>query len=145
MPAKIKSQISDIIKIALKEDGALDDVTSDLTLSAKNQIKFVINSREKIVFCGAEIITEVFSQLKKSAKFKNSKLSFKIKVQDGQNLKAQSLICQGFGEAKLIFAAERVILNLIQHLSGIATSAHQFVETLNNSKIKILDTRKTIP
>jgi nicotinate-nucleotide pyrophosphorylase (carboxylating) len=141
----LESQISEIITKALIEDEALNDATSDLILSSKDLVNFTINNREKIIFCGREIISETFKILKKSPKFKNSKLTLKIKAKDGQLLEIGDSIASGHGEAKLIFAAERVILNLIQHLSGISTATNQFVTTLNNSKIKILDTRKTLP
>lgn len=145
MQHKIAAEIKKIVNEALIEDGAFDDVTSDLTIDKNNQIKFSINSREKIIFCGEEIIAATFFHLKKSPKFKNSKIDFKVLAKDGKALDSGKSICIGQGEAKLIFAAERVILNLIQHLSGIATTTNQFVTTLNNPKIKILDTRKTLP
>jgi nicotinate-nucleotide pyrophosphorylase len=134
-----------IIALSLLEDRALNDITSDLTIPKNTLVTFEINAREEIIFCGAEIISEVFLQLKKSTKFKNSKLDLKILVKDGAKLSAKKTIARGHGDAKLIFAGERVILNLIQHLSGVATLTKKFVEALGNKKIKILDTRKTIP
>lgn len=136
-----------IITAALLEDHALNDITSDLIIPKNTLVTFEINAREEIIFCGAEIILEVFSQLKKSSprgKFKNSKLDLKILVKDGAKLAAKKTIVRGCGDAKLIFAGERVILNLIQHLSGVATLTGKFVETLGNKKIQILDTRKTL-
>ena len=134
-----------IITTALLEDHALNDITSDLTIPKNALVNFEINAREEIIFCGAEIISEVFLQLKKSTKFKNSKLDLKILVKDGAKLTAKKTIARGHGDAKLIFAGERVILNLIQHLSGVATLTKKFVEAFGNKKIKILDTRKTLP
>jgi nicotinate-nucleotide pyrophosphorylase (carboxylating) len=134
-----------IVAEALREDRALADITSDSTIPNGNLIRFEINAREQMIFCGAEVIGEVFSQLKKSAKFKNSKLDYKIYAKDGKAIKPSESIARGHGDAKLIFAAERVILNLIQHLSGVATLTNEFVNKLDNKKIKILDTRKTIP
>jgi len=66
-------------------------------------------------------------------------------AKDGAKLAAKKTIARGCGDAKLIFAAERVILNLIQHLSGVATLTKKFTEALGNKKIQILDTRKTLP
>jgi nicotinate-nucleotide pyrophosphorylase (carboxylating) len=134
-----------LIKIALQEDKALNDVTSDLTIADGSLINFKITPRQDIIFCGREVILEVFLQLKQNKKFKNSKLDFKILVKDGDFIKAAKPIVSGSGDAKLIFAAERIILNLIQHLSGIATLTNEFVKKLNNKKIAILDTRKTLP
>ncbi len=134
-----------IIKLAINEDKALKDITSDLTIAENKIVKFKITPRQDIIFCGKEIILEVFLQLKKSKKFQNSKLDFKLLANDGDFVKAKKPIVSGAGDAKLIFAAERIILNLIQHLSGIATLTNQFVKKLNNKKIAILDTRKTLP
>jgi nicotinate-nucleotide pyrophosphorylase (carboxylating) len=133
-----------LITTALLEDRALADITSDLTIPKNTLVTFEINAREEIIFCGTEIISEVFSQLKKSSKFKNSKLDLKILAKDGEKLAAKKTIARGRGDARLIFAGERVILNLIQHLSGVATLTKKFVEALGNKKIQILDTRKTL-
>jgi len=141
----MQKSLEKIVKIALAEDAAFNDVTSDLTIPKNTKIAFEIKSREEIIFCGKEIISEVFLQLKKSAKFKNSKLELKISAKDGDLIKRGKPIAQGSGDAKLIFAAERVMLNLTQHLSGVATLTQKFVKKLSNKKIKILDTRKTLP
>lgn len=132
-------------QIALAEDAAENDITSDLTIKNNPRIYFQIAARENITLCGTQIIGLCFDQLQKKPKFKNNFLEIKINAKDGASIKAGSLIAQGFGDAKLIFAAERVILNLLQHLSGIATLTNEFVKKLNNPKIKILDTRKTLP
>lgn len=141
----MQKSLEKIIKIALDEDRAFNDVTSDLTIPQNSITTFEIKPREEIIFCGKEVILEVFSQLKKSPKFKNAKLDLKILAKDGSAIKSGKSIARGVGNARLIFAAERVILNLIQHLSGVATSTNQFVKKLNDKKIKILDTRKTLP
>jgi nicotinate-nucleotide pyrophosphorylase (carboxylating) len=145
MSKELKKELQKIIKIALAEDHAFADVTSDLTIPKNSIISFEIAAREEIIFCGEDVILEVFLQLKKSAKFKNSKLDLKILAKDGELVKAGKSIAQGKGETRLIFAAERIILNLIQHLSGVASLTQKFVKTLSNEKIKILDTRKTLP
>ncbi len=144
-PKDFGIELRKIVKIALEEDCAFDDITSDLTIPQNTILSFEINPREEIIFCGQDVILEVFSQLKKSKKFENSALDLEILVADGNALKAFQAIARGRGDAKLIFAGERVILNLIQHLSGVATITNQFVQKLNNEKIKILDTRKTLP
>jgi nicotinate-nucleotide pyrophosphorylase len=141
----LSAETGKIVAIALREDCAFKDVTSDLIVPENNVVKFEIKPRTEIVFCGKTIITEVFLQLKKSAKFKNSGLEYEITVADGAIIKPMQIIAYGHGDAKLIFAAERVLLNLIQHLSGVATLTHKFIRALQNKKIKILDTRKTLP
>jgi nicotinate-nucleotide pyrophosphorylase len=138
-------ELEKICCLGLKEDKALNDITSDLTIPNQRNISFQIVAREEIILCGIDVIQLCFDELTKSPKFKNIFLALQFVAQDGEVIKPQGLIAQGFGDAKLILAAERVILNLLQHLSGIATSTHQFVAALNNKKIKVLDTRKTLP
>lgn len=134
-----------ICKAGLIEDDAGSDITSDLTLKNNSEITFKICSREEIILCGIDVVKFCFDELFKLPKFKKSSLAFKINFKDGDLIKSHSIIAQGVGDAKLILAAERVILNLLQHLSGISTQTNKFVQTLNNPKIKILDTRKTLP
>ena len=141
----VRKEIKKIVEIALCEDCALDDITSDLTIPKNSIVSFEIKAREDIIFCGHDVISEAFLALKNSPKFKNSKLDFKISAKDGAAISKTKSIASGAGDAKLVFAAERVVLNLIQHLSGVATFTQQFVAALNNKKIKILDTRKTLP
>ncbi len=141
----VRKEIKKIVEIALCEDCALDDITSDLTIPKNSIVSFEIKAREDIIFCGHDVISEAFLALKNSPKFKNSKLDFKISVKDGAVISKAKSIASGTGDARLVFAAERVVLNLIQHLSGVATFAQQFVAALNDKKIKILDTRKTLP
>ena len=134
-----------IIESALKEDEAFNDLTSDLTIVEDTKCKFAINAREDLVFCGKKIVEEVFFQLKNSAKFQNCTLDLKYFFADGDGVKTRESIVSGYGDVKIILAGERIILNLIQHLSAIATTTKKHVEALNNAKIKILDTRKTLP
>jgi len=137
--------LSKIIELTLKEDEAFNDLTSDLTIVEGANCNFAINAREDLVFCGKKIVEEVFFQLKNSAKFQNCALNLKYFFTDGDFVKARESIVAGSGDVKIILAGERTILNLIQHLSAIATATKKHVEALNNPKIKILDTRKTLP
>ena len=137
--------LSKIISSALLEDQALNDITSDLTIEKNINCNFLINAREKLVFCGKNVVEEVFYQLKNSTKFQNSQIDLKYYFADGEPVEGNSAIISGHGDVKIILSAERIILNLIQHLSAIATTTKKYVETLNNPKIKILDTRKTLP
>lgn len=143
MKQNIKIEIAKIITLALEEDCAFNDITSDLTIPKNHQITFAINPREEIILCGIDAVKICFDALKKSKKFADAKLKLKILAKDGDAMKPLKPMAEGQGDAKLIFAAERVILNLIQHLSGVATATNQFVKLAKNTKI--LDTRKTIP
>lgn len=141
----MKKELTKIIELALSEDKALNDITSNLTIPANHQISFAIKPREEIVLCGSDAIKICFAILKKSKKFSSAKIKLNIFAQDSDIIKPRQSIAEGHGDAKLIFAAERVILNLMQHLSGVATVTKKFVDIIDNNHTKILDTRKTIP
>jgi len=144
MENKLRKTFQKIIRNALQEDAVYNDITSDITAKNK-QVKFKIATRQDIVLCGTDIVSITFDLLKNNKKFKNSDIKFKILKKDGQKIKSRDTIAEGFGDARIIFAAERVILNFIQHLSSISSFTNKFVTELNNKKIKILDTRKTTP
>jgi nicotinate-nucleotide pyrophosphorylase (carboxylating) len=133
-------EIQNLIKTALDEDLGQGDITSNLTI--KNAlIKFQISNREEIILCGVDIILMVFEEVAK--RFKCEDFIINKKSSDGKKLKKNSVILAGQWNAKALFAAERVALNLIQHLSGIASETAKYVALAG--KVKILDTRKTIP
>jgi nicotinate-nucleotide pyrophosphorylase (carboxylating) len=140
-----QQNLAKLISLAFTEDRVFNDKTSDLCLAKNSQTSFVINTREPIIFCGKEVILEVFKQLKQTKKFKNSSINIEFFGDDKDSFKSGETIAKGKGCARLIFASERIILNFIQHLSGISTTTNQFVRALNNPKISILDTRKTLP
>jgi nicotinate-nucleotide pyrophosphorylase (carboxylating) len=141
----LKTELQQLIKIALIEDASDDDVTSDLILDDSDLVSFKINPRQDIILCGVDVIKFCFDYLLTTPKFCNAKIRFDNFYQDGDFILANQAIASGVGSAKLVFAAERIILNLMQHLSAISTNTNQFVKLLGNSKTKILDTRKTIP
>jgi nicotinate-nucleotide pyrophosphorylase (carboxylating) len=136
--------INKIIKQGLDEDlGKKGDITSNLTIPASKNIKFQIRNREAIVLCGVKIAEQIFLAAAKRLKIDQSVI-LKSKFQDGDYLAKNSVIIEGSGNARVIFAAERLVLNLMQHLSGIATLTNCYTKELVG-KTKILDTRKTIP
>jgi nicotinate-nucleotide pyrophosphorylase (carboxylating) len=139
-----KKYITNLIKQALEEDlGKNGDITSNFTIPASKNIKFQIRNREPIILCGLDIALEIFLTTLKKLKIKS--IALKGNFKDGDYLPKNSVIIEGSGNAKVIFAAERLVLNLLQHLSGIATNTNNYVKELSGTKTKILDTRKTIP
>ncbi len=133
-----KNKLDQIIDLSLQEDlGSIGDITSNLTIPEKKIINFKISNREEIILCGVDLVLKVFLKVSKN-------ISLKKHFADGDSLKENSVIISGEGNARDIFAAERIALNLMQHLSGIATKTNKFVLELEG-KAKILDTRKTIP
>ena len=138
--------LHNLIESALLEDCAFNDITSDLTIGDNNSlINFQINCRQDLVFCGELVILEIINQLKNSKKFNNQHINLNFLAKDGDHIKCSQNIASGTANIKIILAGERLILNLIQHLSSIATLTNRFASKLDNNKIKILDTRKTLP
>lgn len=119
----------------LKEDTPKGDPTTEIIIS-KNEIgQYVLRSRETMVFCGGPIIENAFSK----------SISIKLLITDGTKIKPNTDIATITGNIREILTKERLVLNMIQHLSGISTNTAQYVSKLNNPTIKILDTRKTTP
>ena len=129
--------IKNTVKLALNEDlYPSGDITSDLIKSNKI-IEFKLISNENAVIGGLQFAKYAFALI-------DSKIKFIIKKKDGSEVKKGSLIAKIEGRAKNILIAERVALNFLSHISGIATKTNQFVK-LVGKKCKICCTRKTIP
>lgn len=132
--------INELIEAGLREDlGEYGDITSNLTIPENKIINFSISNREEIILCGVDIALKIFAKTSG-----NKNLEIKKHFHDGEFLPKNTIIISGKGNARAIFAAERLALNLLQHLSGISTNTHKFVQELEG-KTQILDTRKTIP
>jgi nicotinate-nucleotide pyrophosphorylase (carboxylating) len=132
-----KSDYIPLIKSALNEDlKNTGDVTSE-AIFKDQKASFILLSKDQGILCGSDIFSETFKLIDKSI---NVKFLFK----DKNPLKKGDVIAQIKGKAVNILKGERTALNFISHLSGIATKTNNFVK-LTKDKIKILDTRKTIP
>lgn len=130
--------IKDFLEFSLREDfGIKGDITSNSIIDNMDQVEFVINCREDAIICGVSIAEYYFRE--------HSDIVFEILVLDGVNVKAGTPIIIGRGKALDVLLLERVILNFIQHLSGISTLTSQYVARTANTKARIYDTRKTIP
>lgn len=131
--------LAEIIKIALLEDCGIDgDITSNAIISPNLTTKFVIAAREDIIICGADIPELIFKQY-------DPKMHIERFFQDGDVVPAGAAIIQGSGNAISILSLERTILNLLQHLCGIASNTRKFVNLIKHTKAIIRDTRKTLP
>ncbi|ASF37841.1 MULTISPECIES: carboxylating nicotinate-nucleotide diphosphorylase [Halobacillus] len=120
------------------EDIGDQDVTSDFLFpeDAEGELHFV--SKQSGIFCGSEIIREGYQLLDPS-------IMIELYTQDGTEVGSGECIAAIQGPIVNLLKGERVILNLIQRMSGIATNTKRAVETLNNQETKICDTRKTTP
>jgi len=127
-----------IIKAALAEDIGKGDITAELMIPQGEKANAVIQAGEEGIVCGIHIAGLVFKLLDKSIKFTP-------KVKDGDRIKKGQVLARIRGKAASILLGERVALNFLGMLSGIATRTGQFVDKIKNYKVKIMDTRKTLP
>ena len=135
----MKSQpIVDPIDIALREDIGDGDVTTDFFVDKNRQATARIISRERAILAGVETAAKVFRRV-------DPVIEVAISRKDGSEIKAGDCVIELRGAARSILKAERVALNFLQRLSGIATMTHKFVEAAANEHVKIFDTRKTTP
>lgn len=138
LPVRQAGKIQNLIKQALAEDVGSGDITTNAIIPKEQRAKAVIMAKEAGVIAGLGVASEVFRQV-------DRRISFVAKVKDGAKVKKGKVIATLFGPAQGILTAERVALNFLQHLSGVATLTNRFVKKLKSKKVKILDTRKTIP
>ena len=132
-----KDFIRNTVKRALNEDlYPSGDITSSLVKNNK-KIKVKLLSNENAIVGGLLFAKQAFNLV-------DNKIKFKLKKKDGSNVKKGSLIATIEGNARNILIAERVALNFLSHISGIATKTNRFVK-LAGKKCKICCTRKTIP
>jgi len=133
-PEKLES----IIRHALIEDIGRGDITTQLTIPKDKIIKAKIIAKEDFLVCGIVVAEKVFKSVDPSVEFVQ-------KIKEGGLVKAGKTIALISGKASSILTAERVALNLLSLLSGIATKTREFVREIEPYKTKITDTRKTMP
>lgn len=129
---------SDPIDVALREDIGPGDVTTNSFVGENVSALARIVAREKAIVAGTQTTAEVFRRV-------DSKLKIDTLREDGAEVSPEDVVIEIRGKARSILTAERVALNFIQRLSGIATLTREFVAAAANERVKILDTRKTTP
>ncbi|MCP1145525.1 carboxylating nicotinate-nucleotide diphosphorylase [Lysinibacillus endophyticus] len=133
-----KIKLQSMLKQFFNEDIGDGDLSSELLFSPTEQGSFTFYAKEEGIFCGAEIIENGFTLL-------DSSLKTTILKQDGEKLNKGDEIAIIEGNLRSLLTGERVVLNLIQRMSGIATNAANAVLLTEGTNAKICDTRKTIP
>lgn len=128
----------DLIRHALEEDGAEADITTLCTVPADHQAKASIIARQAGVIAGLLVASATFREL-------DPQVSVELQVEDGTTVQAGQVVAHLSGPARSLLSAERVALNFLGHLSGIATITAQCVRAIEGTKVRILDTRKTTP
>ena len=128
----------DTVEAALREDIGKKDITSTLIFPKGKKVIAEIIARQPCVVCGLDIAKAVF-------KARDKMLKFTGRAKDGRHIKKNTILARIEGRAGSILAAERVALNFLSLLSGVATKTNEFVKAVRPYRVKILDTRKTIP
>lgn len=128
----------DPIEVALREDIGPGDITTEALVSERATAQARIVARERAVLAGTETAAEVFRRV-------DSGLQVEIYIKDGTAVLDDEAILEVNGSARSILTAERVALNFLQRLSGIATLTRAYVDGVGKSRARILDTRKTTP
>jgi nicotinate-nucleotide pyrophosphorylase (carboxylating) len=136
----LQPRIDTLIDLALEEDVAFGDVTSQSIFSPDHISKAKILARESMVVCGLEIAKRVFSRV-------DPALKIDLVTGDGDQLENGSTVLLAEGSTISLLMAERTVLNFIQRLSGIASLSKQFAEAAASagSGVRVVDTRKTTP
>lgn len=127
----------DLVRRALAEDLAGGDITTDAIVGQNDRARGTLVAKSQCAIAGLDVALEAFAQL-------DSTVAATFHVNDGDDCSAGLVIGEIVGSARALLSAERTALNFLQHLSGIATLAREFVR-VSAGRITILDTRKTTP
>ena len=133
-----KKYIHSFIANALAEDVGDGDHTSLATIPAGTQGKARLLVKDTGILAGVELSLEIFKQV-------DPNLKVNVLLQDGAAIKPKDIAFEVEGDAQSILTAERLVLNCMQRMSGVATKTHGIVELLKGTNTKVLDTRKTTP
>ncbi len=133
----LSTDIKEIVRQALAEDIGTGDLTAKLIPGSKRANAHVI-ARDSAILCGTAWFDEVFRQL-------DSTITIEWHTNDSDSIQSGQTICQVRGPARSVLSGERMALNFLQLLSGTATQTRRYVDAVNGTQAKILDTRKTLP
>jgi nicotinate-nucleotide pyrophosphorylase (carboxylating) len=136
--ALASDHLDPIIERALAEDVGSGDVTSDAILPAEMTCRGKIVCKQDGVVAGLPVVRRVFELV-------DERIQFDAKAKDGDKVQEDQIVIRLNGPARGMLQAERVALNFLQHLSGIASLAGRFAKAVEGTRTQILDTRKTTP
>jgi nicotinate-nucleotide pyrophosphorylase (carboxylating) len=134
----LKQQIDRIIAAALAEDIHTGDITTQALQLGSRPIDGFLKAKEEMVVCGLDVVRQVFAAVDSAAVFSPC-------CKDGDRVSAGAIIARFSGDAALLLQGERVALNLLQRMSGVATLTAKFVKAVEGTRARIVDTRKTTP
>jgi nicotinate-nucleotide pyrophosphorylase (carboxylating) len=130
--------IKELLALALEEDLGPGDVTSDATIHPESVSVAVMLVKQDLILAGLDVARAVFHYL-------DSNIQFTTAVKDGDTIYTGTELAKLSGNTRALLAGERVALNLLQHLSGIATLTATYTAKVKGLKTEVLDTRKTLP
>ena len=130
--------LNDLIEKSLKEDVGTGDITTLSTIDAKKEITGRFIAKEDGILCGMDVVRAVFA-------FVDPTIRLTVNKEDGEAVVKGDVIAEIAGLARSILTGERLALNLLQHMSGVATRTHEAVEKVAGTTARICDTRKTTP
>jgi nicotinate-nucleotide pyrophosphorylase (carboxylating) len=134
----IPSGVIDLLKQAIEEDVGYGDITTNLMVPEESESRALFIAKGNFVLVGFPFAKEVFSLIEPTTLFKTFH-------NDGAKVRKGDVLGEVTGKTRVLLAGERVSLNILQRLSGIATITRRFVDAVIGTKAKIFDTRKTIP
>ena len=132
------AEVEAFIDTAFLEDIGPGDITAELVIPAEATLVASMNARESLVLAGLPLIKPIFQRLDPGC-------LVTLEAADGNKITAGARILHIEGNARALLSAERTALNILQHLSGIATLTRRYVDAVNGTGTTLLDTRKTIP
>ena len=138
MSPELPAEISQYISRALEEDIGSGDVTTNTIVPANASLRGRIVAKENGVVAGLEIARQVMLSLDQS-------VSFSAQVEDGEKVERGTVLADLQGPARALLTGERIALNFLGRMSGIATLTRKFVDAVSSTRAVILDTRKTAP
>ena len=133
-----RAEVDDFINRSLAEDVGRGDITTNVTIPPGTKLKASMVARQDVVVCGIEIAALTFKRV-------HADIKVEAKVKDGQKVTKGTVLATVEGDARPVLAGERTALNILQHLSGIATEVRKYAEAVQGTGCTLIDTRKTIP
>ena len=130
--------IDKLIELSIEEDVGLGDITTDSIIDPLQVSKAEIIAKEALCLCGVKIAKQIFHKI-------DTSLEIEIFHEDGELLKSQELVMSIRGITSSILKGERIVLNFLQRLSGIASQTNKYAEIAKKYNVKVCDTRKTTP
>ncbi len=134
----MEDAVNQLIDFALAEDVGTGDVTSQYFVPEDRMARAMVVAKQSGVVSGVEVAREVFLRVDESTKVS-------VLLESGRQVAGRAYVMEVTGKARSLLTAERVALNFLQRMSGVATLTHRYVEAVEGTGVRILDTRKTIP